>query len=222
MIGVVVPVRNQAAFLGEALDSIAAQRLPAARIVVVDDGSTDGSGDVARKRGIDVLETAGGQGAGAARDLGARHLDTPLLAFLDADDRFTPDHHAVLADALDAGADVACGLVRPFADPARAAELRARHRIDERPVIGRAPIAVLIRRTCFERAGGFGHDLRRNEVFDFFARLHEIGRPPVDVATLVAERRVHGDNMTIVRRDEVQARYLASARAAILRRRESA
>lgn len=222
MIGVVVPVRDQAAFLGEALDSIAAQRTPAARIVVVDDGSTDGSAQIARDRGIEVLETAGGQGAGAARDLGARHLDTPLLAFLDADDRFTPDHHAVLGAALDAGNDVACGLVRQFADPGRAEELRARHRIDERPVTGRGPIAVLIRRTCFEQAGGFGDDLRRNEVFDFFARLNDIGCPPVDVPTVVAERRVHGDNMTIVRRDEVQARYLASARAAILRRRESA
>lgn len=222
MIGVVVPVRDQAAYLGEALDSIAAQRLPAARIVVVDDGSTDGSGHVARDRGIEVLETAGGQGAGAARDLGARHLDTPLLAFLDADDRFTPDHHAALSAALDAGAEVACGLVRQFADPRRAEELRARHRIDERPVIGRCPVAMMLRRTCFERIGGFGDDLRRNEVFDFFARLHEAGFSLVDVPTVVVERRVHGENMTIVHRDEVHARYLASARAAILRRRESA
>jgi glycosyltransferase involved in cell wall biosynthesis len=222
VIGVVIPVRDQAAYLGEALDSIAAQRVPAARIVVVDDGSTDGSADVARHRGIAVLETAGGQGAGAARDLGARHLDTPLLAFLDADDRFTPYHHAVLGAALGAGADVACGLVRQFADPARAEELRVRHRIDERPVLGRLPSALMIRRTRFEQLGGFGDDLRRNEVFDLFARLNEVGCAIVDVPTVVVERRVHGDNMTIVRRDEVQARYLASARAAILRRRESA
>lgn len=222
MIGVVIPVRDQAAYLGEALDSIAAQRVPTARIVVVDDGSTDGSAQIARDRGIDVLETAGGQGAGAARDLGARHLDTPLLAFLDADDRFTPDHHAVLGAAVEAGADVACGLVRQFADPEREAEIRARHRIDETPALGRLPSALMIRRTRFEQLGGFGGDQRRNEVFDLFARLHEVGCPPVDVPTVVVERRVHGENLTIVRRDEVHARYLASARAAILRRRESA
>ncbi len=221
MIGVVVPVRDQAAFLGEALDSIAAQRRSAARVVVVDDGSTDGSAGVARARGVTVLETGGGRGAGAARDLGARHLDTPVLAFLDADDRFTPEHHLVLRAALDAGADVACGRVRSFADPPRAAELRARHRVDPTPVRGRLPSALMIRRTRFERLGGFGADPTRNEVFELFARIHESGCPIADVATVVAERRIHGDNLTIVHRDELHARYLNSARAAILRRRRA-
>jgi glycosyltransferase involved in cell wall biosynthesis len=214
MIGVVIPVHNQAAYLGEALDSIAAQTLPPAAVVVVDDGSTDGSADVARDRGISTIVTPQ-RGTGAARNTGVAALDTPLIAFVDADDRITPEHHAALSAAL-GDADAACGRAIQFFDPPKAAELAQRYRIDPEPTLARQAGALLIRRERYLAIGGFGEDPGMNELFDFFQDLGEFARTDA----VVLERRIHGANRTIAEREHVRAQYLASARAAILRRRQ--
>jgi glycosyltransferase involved in cell wall biosynthesis len=208
-IGVVVGVHNQAAFLGEALDSVVAQTVPPAQVIVVDNASSDGSGDIARARGYRVLEIDG-RAPGATRNRGAAALDTPLLAFLDGDDRYTPSHHAALAAGL-GDADVACGCVAEFLDPAREAELRRRYAVDPSPRQGRHAGSTLIRREAFVAAGGFGQDEARHEVLDLFRRL----AAPAEVPETVLERRIHGSNRTIVMREELRAQYLATARAAI-------
>ncbi len=212
-IGVVVAVRDQAAYLGEALDSIAAQTLPSAAVIVVDDGSVDGSGDVARARGVPTIRTEG-IGPGGARGAGAAALDTELLAFLDGDDRYLPTHHATLVAALArSGADAVCGVARRFADPG--SDAAQRYMLGDEPQAGRTPGGLLLRRARYEAAGGFTANAGRNELFDLFSRLPDV----VAVSEVVYERRIHGENRSIVAREEIHAQYLASARAAILRAR---
>ncbi len=213
MIGVVVAVRDQAAYLGEALDGIAAQTLSSTAVIVVDDGSVDGSGDVARARGVRTIRTEA-IGPGGARGAGAAALDTELLAFLDGDDRYLSTHHAVLLAALEAeGADAVCGMARRFApDGSEAAE---RYALGDEPQAGRSPGGLLIRRARYEAAGGFTANPGRNELFDLFSRLPDL----VPVPEVVYERRIHGENRSIVAREQVHAEYLASARDAILRAR---
>jgi glycosyltransferase involved in cell wall biosynthesis len=214
VIGVVVAVRDQARYLGEALESIAAQTLPSAAVIVVDDGSVDGGGDVARARGVRTIRTEG-IGPGGARGAGAAALDTELLAFLDGDDRYLPTHHATLLAALErSGADAVCGMARRFAaDGSEAAE---RYALGDEPYVGRTPGGLLVRRTVYEAAGGFRSNPGRNEVFDLFSRLRDV----VKVPEVVYERRIHGENRSIVARADVRAEYLASARDAILRARQ--
>jgi glycosyltransferase involved in cell wall biosynthesis len=215
LIGVVIAVRDQAAYLGEALDSIAAQTLAPADVVVVDDGSTDGTGEVARERGIRTLTTPG-LGTGPARDLGAGALSTPLITFLDGDDRFLPEHHEVLAAALEReSVDVVYGMSRQFLDPRAEAELATRFAVDATPQAARQAGTLLMRKARFDAVGGFACDPSLNELLELYARLPEA----VCVPVLVHERRIHGANRSIVARDEVNAQYLASARAAILRAR---
>jgi glycosyltransferase involved in cell wall biosynthesis len=213
VIGVVVAVRDQAAYLGEALDSIAAQTLASETVIVVDDGSVDGSGDVARARGVRTIRTEG-IGPGGAREAGAAMLDTELLAFLDGDDRYVPTHHATLLAALEgAGADAVCGMARRFAaDGSEAAE---RYALGDELQVGRSPGGLLVRRARYEAVGGFQANAGRNELFDLFSQLSDL----VPVSEVVYERRIHGENRSIVARAEVHAEYLASARAAILRAR---
>jgi glycosyltransferase involved in cell wall biosynthesis len=213
VIGTVVAVRDQAAYLGEALDSIAAQTVPSAALIVVDDGSVDGSGDIARARGIRTIRTEG-IGPGGARGAGAAALDTELLAFLDGDDRYLPTHHETLVAALErAGADAVCGMARRFAaDGSAAAE---RYALGDELQVGRSPGGLLVRRVRYEAVGGFQANPGRNELFDLFSRLPDL----VPVSEVVYERRIHGENRSIVARAEVHAEYLASARDAILRAR---
>lgn len=213
MIGVVVAVRDQVAYLGEALDSIAAQTVPSEAVIVVDDGSVDGSGEVARARGVRTIHTEG-IGPGGARGAGAAALDTELLAFLDGDDRYLPTHHATLLAALQhSGADAVCGMARRFAD--EGSEAAERYALGDELQVGRSSGGLLVRRARYEAIGGFQANAGRNELFDLFNKLPDL----VPVSELVYERRIHGENRSIVARTEVHAEYLASARDAILRAR---
>lgn len=100
-VAVVVPTYNYEAYLGAALDSLLAQDPPFAQVVVVDDGSTDGSAEVARRYGdrvVVVQQPNGGQLA--ACFTGLDRVRTDYVWFLDADDLVVPGASAHLAEAL--------------------------------------------------------------------------------------------------------------------------
>ncbi len=88
-ISVVIPVRNRAALLEQALDSVRAQTLPPAEILVVDDGSTDACAETAERMGAQVLRL-GGQGVSTARNVGILAATQPWIGFLDSDDLWEP------------------------------------------------------------------------------------------------------------------------------------
>jgi glycosyltransferase involved in cell wall biosynthesis len=215
-LGVVIAVRDQAAFLGEALDSISAQTRQPDRVIVVDDSSTDGTGDVARARGFEVV-LGPGKGPAVARNIGVAAVGADVLGFLDGDDRYVSTHHELLLAALEDG-DVASGYVRQLFDGGRESELAAIHEISEEPMKGGVCGAVLIRRSAFEAVGGFPEDDGVHDFFGLIGALHD--RREID--EIVLERRIHGANRTLVNRDAVRSEYLRSARAAILASRRSA
>lgn len=214
-IGVVIPVRDQERYIGEAIESVLAQTLPAQQIVVVDDGSSDASAAVAAALGAQVIES-GGRGPAAARNLGALQLETEFVAFLDADDRFTPDRNAALLAAIGQH-QAAQGMVREFFDPGRESELAARFQISTEPLTG-SPLAMLIRRGAFADLGGFAEREGGDDHLGLARRLGEIPR----IENVVTERRIHGANRSIVNRAELQREYLLAAREAILARRTEA
>ncbi|MDR6691292.1 CDP-glycerol glycerophosphotransferase [Microbacterium sp. 1154] len=122
---VIVPGFDVAAFAEEALGSLRAQTHAHWTAVLVDDASTDDTArifaDAASADPRFRLERHAEQrGLGAARNTGLSRVDTPYIAFLDADDRFRPDALTRLADTLDrTGSDFAVGAyvrLRPDAD----------------------------------------------------------------------------------------------------------
>src|SRR5438445_642587 len=100
-IGVVMPVFNGAAHLAEALDSVLAQTLPPARVVVVDDGSTDGSAALLRRYGDRItLVSQTNHGQAHARRTGADAAGGELIAFIDQDDVWDVDKLARQVDLM--------------------------------------------------------------------------------------------------------------------------
>jgi glycosyltransferase involved in cell wall biosynthesis len=89
-ISAVIPAFNAERFILGALASIAQQTRPPAEVIVVDDGSTDRTGEVAASAGARVVRQ-NNAGAGAARTAGARAARFPWIAYLDADDRWLPE-----------------------------------------------------------------------------------------------------------------------------------
>lgn len=100
-ISVVIPSRDCLAYLPEAIASIRAQEVGAVEIVVVDDGSTDGTGAWLAQAAADdpLLVPVQGlsKGVAAARNLGIRSTSADIVAFLDADDQYLP---GALSDRL--------------------------------------------------------------------------------------------------------------------------
>jgi len=110
-ISVIMPAYNRADLLPYTLRSVLAQSVPAHEIIVVDDGSTDGTAEVAASFGapVRVIRQANA-GPAAARNLGFAHSSGEFIHFLDSDDLALPNKHEVQLHALErSGADIAFG-----------------------------------------------------------------------------------------------------------------
>ncbi|WP_430435147.1 glycosyltransferase [Methyloversatilis sp.] len=167
-ISVVMPVFNGAAHLAEALDSVLVQRLPAARVVVVDDGSTDGSAALLQRYGDRItLVSQTNHGQAHARRTGADAAGGELIAFIDQDDVWDVNKLARQVNLMqrfpDAGATY-CDHRRIDADGKLLAAtgsgygLRGSGRILDALLHGNFILSaslVMVRRSAYEAAGGF-------------------------------------------------------------------
>jgi glycosyltransferase involved in cell wall biosynthesis len=221
LLSVMIGVYDAAPYIGEAIESVLAQDYSPLEIIVVDDGSTDGSGDVAG--GFDGVRVVRQENAGngAARNTAVREATGELYAFLDADDRFVPGKLSLQKAALDADPklDMVFGHVREFLSP----ELDEATRQSLRPPASEpmpwtAPNLMLIRRDSFHRVGPFATDVRVGVTVDWFARAAEAGLRHVILPEVVLERRLHTQNNGLRERDS-RTQYLEVIRRAMERRR---
>jgi glycosyltransferase involved in cell wall biosynthesis len=192
-IAVITPVRNGITHLLETIRCVMAQQYARLEMIVVDDGSTDGSGALARSTGYcRVLETPG-IGPAGARNLGIRASESDLLFFLDADDLLGPF-------ALDSGVETL--LRAPEAGFAQGCVQNFVMRPDGTMNIFTRPYRYINvgsgvwRRSVFETVGLFDESLRYCEDLDFFMRCWErdISKVPMDRLILLYRR--HPGNMT--------------------------
>lgn len=225
LISVMIGVYNAERYLAEAIESVFAQRYHPLELIVVDDGSDDGSGDVARGYG-DALTYARQENAGngSARNHSVRLASGDFFAFLDADDRFVSGKLERQFAALEADSelDMVFGHVREFVSP----ELTDTERASVRPPAAEpmpwpAPNLMLIRRESFARVGPFSEDVKVGVTVDWYARAKEAGLRGAVLPEVVLERRLHLTNNGLRERDSRQ-QYLHVLKASLDRRRAQA
>jgi glycosyltransferase involved in cell wall biosynthesis len=224
LISVMIGAYNAEKYLGEAIDSVFAQTHRPLELIVVDDGSEDGTGDAARVYGdrlTYVRQDRGGNGA--ARNRAVREARGDFFAFLDADDRFTPSklEHQLAELEADAELDVVFGQVQEFVSPELPPDVQAQIRPPAPVAPWTAPNLMLVRRQAFERVGPFATDLRVGVTVDWLARANEAGLKSLVLPEVILERRLHTDNNGL-READSRSQYLHVLKASLDRRRSAA
>ena len=107
-LSIVIPAKNEAKSIGQVV-KLACERYPDAEIIVVDDGSTDDTADVARAAGAQVIRHPESFGNGAAVKAGARVATGDIIAFMDGDGQHDPRLLEPLLQRLDKGYDMVIG-----------------------------------------------------------------------------------------------------------------
>jgi glycosyltransferase involved in cell wall biosynthesis len=218
-VGVAIPAHNAERWLAQALDSVLAQTVPPGDILVVDDGSTDATVAVAERFEAPVrVVSQQSAGIGAARNRAVEMVRGEVVAFLDADDLYTPSSIAIRLDVLAANPRV--GVV--FGHERRFAQI-----LDGAPVPTGSPRpsplpgSMLVRRGVLRRVGPFPAGVRVAEGLDWLLRARELSVQDLTVDDQVVWRRVHGENNSLRHRDSM-GEFARALKASLDRRRAAA
>jgi glycosyltransferase involved in cell wall biosynthesis len=221
LVSVIIPVYNSELYLEESIRSVLAQTYQPLEILIINDGSTDGSESVARKFTQQTIYLyQSNQGAAAARNRGIKKSSGEFLAFLDADDLWESDKIAKQMDILEqeANLDMVFGNVFQFISEDTKSVSRAR--LDEADQIlpGYVPGTILIRKKAFLKVGLFSTAWKVGEFIDWYLKAMETGLNPVMLPDIVMRRRIHSSNLGI-RLKDMRNDYVKIVKASLDRRR---
>jgi glycosyltransferase involved in cell wall biosynthesis len=181
LVSVVIPTKDRASVVGAAIESVVGQTYDNWELLVVDDGSTDGSG--AELSGISdprvrVLHHDTARGVAAARNTGLAHAGGDLIAYLDSDNTWRPDFLELMVAFMTAGGHRVGYAMSALTEVG--GEERVRYRglpfnreaLKERNYID--CIVLVHERALLDEVGTFDETLRRNVDWDLFIRLADV------------------------------------------------
>lgn len=196
-ISVLVPVWNNARYLGAALESALTQTRKPDEVIVVDDGSEDDSAAVAEAYGVRCIREPH-RGVGATRNVAWRHASGDFIAWLDSDDVWLPTKLEVQAGYMELHPEVAFtfthqrlsfepGVERPYwvTDAMFAGDTAAF-----------GTCSMMVRNDMRERLGEFDDERLIGEDLAWSTRAHANGIPYVILPDTLLERRVHANNIS--------------------------
>jgi glycosyltransferase involved in cell wall biosynthesis len=226
LVSIVVPVFNGELFLRETLESVRRQTYRPIEIVVVDDGSTDGSAAIASLYPEIRWIWQPNSGVGAARNAGVGASEGAFVAFIDQDDLWLPHKIERQMDMLlgDGSVDYALTLQARFLQPGMAAPAWVRPGTIGVPLRAFDPSVLLVRRTSFLRVGRFDASYATGPDSDWFFRAKDAGLKAAWVDEVLVSRRVHASNASADPSGAAELRRIAHAsivRQRRLRERQS-
>jgi glycosyltransferase involved in cell wall biosynthesis len=221
LVSVIVPFYDQERYLAEAVESVMAQTYDRTELVLVDDGSTDASGAIARRYSPPAhYVLRGNGGAAAARNTGLLAARGEFVSFCDSDDRWEPEKLVVQLGsfAVDPDLDVAFTGVREFVspelDPASAPTRAPRQYLD-----GVCVSSMLARRRVFRDVGPFDEQLPIGDWADWYGRLLDSKCKVAIRSEILVHRRLHDRNSTLAHWED-RGEYARILKRALDRRRQ--
>jgi glycosyltransferase involved in cell wall biosynthesis len=222
-VSVIMPVYNGERYLEAAIASVLAQTAPAGEIVVVDDGSTDRSPEVAQSFGPPVrCAREPHTGLPGTLNRGVELARGAFLAFLDADDLWMADKLAHQLGALGANAHLDAvfahveQFVSPELDPSLAPAIPAGHETGPAYLAG----TMLIRTEAFHRVGPFDRRWQIGNFGDWYLRAQDAGLEHLMLPHVLLRRRLHRENMGVSQRAS-RGDYARILKSALDRRRRA-
>ena len=220
LVSILVPVYNREQYLAEALESVLAQAYRPLELVVVDDGSTDGSAAIARRYAPMVrYELQPHGGIASARNGTLALAQGTYLGFLDSDDLWEEGQLAIQMEVLRNHPQVDClfGHVAEFISPELDEETAGK--LFCRPPMPSMGLGALIKAEAFRRVGPFRSHGQVGEFIDWHLRANELGLTSMTLPQVVVRRRLHASNET---REHQSSRgdYLRVLKASLDRRRK--
>jgi len=196
-VSVILPVRNAAAHVAAAIESVLAQSPRPAEILVIDGGSTDGTLEIAARYPDVRLIHQQGRGLAAARNQAIQKSRSPWIAFCDGDDRWAENALALRLQAFESNpqALAVIGQVILEAIGGTTATAAQQSRIGQ-PVPGFTPGALLARREAFEQIGLFDESLAIGTDSDWFVRLQQSASPVVQIEQVVLWKGARGTSLS--------------------------
>jgi glycosyltransferase involved in cell wall biosynthesis len=222
-ISVIIPAYNVDGFISEAFASVAAQTKYVHEILVINDGSTDGTAawlrNMVRKDARMRVLTSDRLGPGGARNVGLKAATQPIIAFLDADDawpRYKIERQMGRLSAADRP-DVVSGLVQRFRRLDRGIPANKQEETMAHVNLG----ACLFRRRVFDIVGHFDESLRYCEDVDLMFRIREAGLKMPIMGEVMLYYRIRPGSLTETEmlKDQKERDALKALRLSIGRRR---
>ncbi len=225
-VSAVMPLYNGEAYVAEALDSVLAQTRPADEIVVVDDGSHDASAAiVARYSGVRYVHQTN-VGCAAARNRGIAEAGGDVVAFIDQDDRWLPEHLARMLDALEgdpALGFVACAVANFLSPELTVLPPGIEPAMLEVPQHGMGTNTLVVRREVFESIGPFDPSMVPMDDSEWLLRAVDADVRFIHFDKPTVRHRLHAANQSILARGSAaHASRMARALHASLKRRRGA
>lgn len=187
-------------YLAEAIESALAQTHLCAEIVIVDNGSSDRSLEIARgyEPATTVRSLGSNQGIGLARNEGLAVASSDYIAFLDHDDTWEPEKSELQLEAFAAPdpPDLVFGHVRQFVSPDLDPAVAARLKLPEGTQPGMYLGAMLAHRRTWDRVGPWDKAWDAADGLAWLVRARGLGLSEAMLPNLVANRRIHGDNQS--------------------------
>jgi hypothetical protein len=197
LVSVIIPVHNGERFVADAVNSVLAQKYPSLEIIIIDDGSTDGTEAAVRRLPFEVhYFKQAKQGPAAARNRGVRDASGDYVAFLDVDDLW-PEHmlRTLVPELLQRPElDVVRGYSQVMElDPATGIY---EYRGNPKESFPYSIACGVYRKRVFDRVGLFDKTLLFGEDTDWYNRARELGVAMHRVEAITLHVRRHGENMT--------------------------
>ena len=221
LISVVVPTFNSERFLLQTLDSAIAQDYRPIEIVAVDDGSTDGTWDLLRRRAGVKRIRQDHAGVSCARNRGICAATGSILAFLDSDDIWPRNRLTIAVRELEAHPEIGYVLGKEimFAEPDYRIPAWINPEWLASPQDASNAGVLVARRETFERVGMFNVELELGEDTEWLVRAGEAGIPMARLPEVLLHRRLHGTSLSTATIASRRATVMRIAREAIQRRR---
>lgn len=219
LVSVVIPVCNGERYLREALESVFAQGHRPIEVIVIDDGSTDNSAEIASSfdSTVSVIRQQN-QGPAAARNRGIEASSGEFIAFLDADDLWLPEKldRQVAHFKAHPDLDIVGARQRNFWMPEVSEEQGASSEDD---ADGQSSQVLLIRRSAFDRVGLLDERLAHRDAMDWLLRARDAGLKSDELPDVLVHRRIHQHNRSRKRGDRDREDMLRIVQASLSRRR---